>query len=162
MKESLIRQKDDERFPLDAEFNHSYLDLQPEIRYRGHLSSFSIAGQSIIPSLEQTRDRITDTNPLVLSGGNPNLRQAYMVNANALDNIFMDKKTGFNLGYGVGASCTFNPIVTRTYYFTQDTALPEYDGYVARKGAILNTFVNTSDPSWSVNGQISLSRRSKR
>ena len=162
MKESLIRQKDDERFPLDAEFNHSYLDLQPEIRYRGHLSSFSIAGQSIIPSLEQTRDRITDTNPLVLSGGNPNLRQAYMVNANALDNIFMDKKTGFNLGYGVGASCTFNPIVTRTYYFTQDTALPEYDGYVARKGAILNTFVNTSDPSWSVNGQISLSRRSKK
>lgn len=162
LKESLIRQKDDERLPFDAAFDHNYIDIQPEISYRGYLSSFSISGKSIIPSLEQTRDRITDTNPLVLSGGNPNLRQAYVVNASALDNIFMDKKTGFNLGYGVGASCTFNPIVTRTYYFTEDTALPEYDGYVARKGAILNTFVNTSDPAWSVNGQISLSRRSKK
>ena len=162
LKESIIRQKDDERLPFDAAFNHFYVDIQPEIRYRDYLSSFSISGKSVIPSLEQTRGRITDMNPLVLSGGNPNLRQAFMLNASALDNIFMDKKTGLNLGYGLGASCTFNPIVTRTYYFTEDTTLPEYDGYVARKGAILNTFVNTSDPSWSVNGQLSLSRRSKK
>lgn len=72
------------------------------------------------------------------------------------------KKTGFNLGYDAGVSCTFNLIVTRTYYFTDDTILSEYDGYLARNGALLNSFVNSSDPAWSVNGLISLSRRSKR
>ncbi len=162
LKESVISQRDDERLPADARFRHSYLDISSEISYRRKFGMFSISGQSMIPSLEQTRNRITDTNPLVLAGGNPNLRQQYMVNAVAYDNIFMDKKTGLNLGYNLGASCTFDPIVMRTYYFTQDTALPEYDGYVARKGALLNTFVNASDPVLSVDGLVSLSHRSKK
>ena len=94
LKESIISQRDDGRLPFDASFNRVYVDIRPEISYRDYLSSFSVSGQSIIPSLEQTRGRITDTNPLVLSGGNPDLIQAYIVNATAFDNIFMDKKDG--------------------------------------------------------------------
>lgn len=162
LSESLITQRDVERLPADNRFSRTYFDFSPNISYSRDLGMFSLSGQSLIPSLEQTRDRITDTNPLVLSAGNPKLRQQYQIEARATDNIFMDKKTGLNLGYGLSATCTVNPIVSRTYYFTEDTTLKEYDGYLARKGAILNTFVNASEPVWSADGQLSLSRRSRK
>lgn len=162
LKESLVSQKDDERLPSDVSYDHSYLNFDSEVTFRRNYQVYSVSANSMIPSLEQTRDRITDTNPLVLSGGNPNLGQQYQISANASAFFLKNPKTGFNIGYSLMASCTVNPIVTRTYYFAEDTILPEYDGYTARKGSILNTFVNATDPVISANGLLSFSKRSQK
>ena len=162
LKESLVSQKDDERLPSDDTYDHSYLNFDSEITFRRNYHVISVSAKSMIPSLEQTRNRITDTNPLVLSGGNPNLGQQYQISANASAFALRNPKTGFNIGYSLMASCTVKPIVTRTYYFTEGTALPEYDGYNARQGSILNTFVNASAPAISANGLLSFSKRSQK
>ena len=162
LSETMSFQKDDERLPGDASFSHRYLGISPSFRYDKGTRSVSISGKPEIPSVEQSRDRITDTNPLVLTGGNPDLRQAYTATLSYMDNIFMDKRTGLNMGCSINASCTFRPVVTRTYYFTEDTALDSYGGYTAKAGAMLNTFDNADDPACSVEGGLSLSRRSKK
>lgn len=162
LKESLVSQKDNERLPADDSFDHSYLNFDSEVTFRRNYHVYSVSAKSMIPSLEQTRNRITDTNPLVLSGGNPNLGQQYQISAQATAFALRNPKTGFNIGYSLMASCTVNPIVTRTFYFTEDTTLSEYDGYTARQGSILNTFVNATDPAISANGLLSFSKRSQK
>lgn len=162
IEESVISQKDIERLPADASFDHLYFDLHPTFSYSKNLSSLTISGSASIPSIEQTRNRISDANPLVLSGGNPDLKQQYTITGTWLDNIFLNQKTGYSMGYSLNALYSFDPIVTRTYYFTENTPLSAYNGYVARQGAILNTFENATSPAWSLSGGLSMSKRTQK
>ena len=107
-----------------------------------------------IPSLEQTRKRISDTNPLVLTGGNPDLKPSY--------DSFMEMLWFKSIAKGYGrinvslnTTCNFSPIVTKTQYFSENTVLSEWDGYQALAGSMLHTFENASRPAWSANLQVS-------
>lgn len=75
---SYLRQKDDECFPaIEHEFRDyvmpafSFASLELHLKGNRLVSSFSV--QSDVPSIEQTRERITNTNPLRLQIGNPDL-----------------------------------------------------------------------------------------
>lgn len=160
LAERLSSQKDDERLPSGSSFSHRYLCISPTFRYDKGLRSISISANPQIPSVEQTRDRISDANPLVLTGGNPDLRQTYTVSFAYSDNLLMNKETGFNIGMFVNSSCTFDPIVNRSFYFMEDTVLDTYDGYIAHAGSILNTFTNASRPAYSAEGGLNFSKRS--
>lgn len=160
--ETLSTQKDDEYLPAHAAFSHRYLDIAPSFSYEKNMRAIRISGKSQIPSVEQTRGRVSDANPLVLTGGNPDLRQAYTATFSYMDNLFMSKDSGFSIGMSLNAFCTLNPIVSRSLYFTEDTELNMYDGYLAHAGSILNTFTNATDPAYSVDGGLSFSRRDQK
>lgn len=159
LAETLSSQKDDEYLPSHSTYNHLYLGITPTFRYTKNMRSLTITAKPLIPSVEQTRNRISDANPLVLTGGNPDLHQAYTILLTYMDNLLMDKKSLFNIGLTLNAFCTLNPIVNRAYYFNEDTSLDSYNGYLARGGSILNTFSNASSPAYSMEGGLSFSKR---
>ena len=95
------------------------------------------------PALEQLRARINDTNPLRLTGGNPDLKQIYTLDA-AFNYSTLPGKKGNFFQVALNFSTKFNDIVYRTDYFDSQTVLPQYDGYTVNPGTMLTTYVNES------------------
>ncbi|MCQ2139750.1 MAG: carboxypeptidase regulatory-like domain-containing protein [Bacteroidales bacterium] len=108
----------------------------------------SVHSYSTLPSLEQSRDQISDTNPLSLTGGNPNLKKGLSTSwANILVLSSAKRKT-FKSVLALTAQVSTNQIVTKTTYFSTDTVLPEWDNYQAKAGAMLHTFENSTRPHY--------------
>ena len=148
---------DDESYPDPTAFTKHYISVAPSVVYNlvHKKSRFSIqaSGNTFTPSIEQLRSRITDTNPMFLQGGNPNLRTAYRA----------DLKFGWSARSANGlisgdsnlsGYSSFNNIVRKTIYFSTDTVLDEWDGYLAREGSRLYTYMNSTQPSWGVQGSV--------
>ena len=70
-------QIDDEYYPDALSYDRNYWSVMPNLslRYKTLLLTASVSPS--MPSLEQTRNRISDSNPLVLTGGNPDLKPSY-------------------------------------------------------------------------------------
>lgn len=143
---------DDESYP--AEFSNSKSFLYPEYNLSVKIPewSFTSSMKALSPSIEQISNRIYDTNPLVLIGGNPDLGQSYDLNADVTYQPGLKNASrGGNYSLVMAkasASCTFRPIAGRIIYFGTDTVLEGWDGYTAKAGSVLNTFSNASRPSW--------------
>ena len=132
-------QSDFEVFPETHSFSKKFWFIKPRltIDYKGLRVIYKIKND--IPSIEQLRNRIDDSNPLMLIAGNPDLKQA---------------KTGdFSLtwGYRVGKTGlistalklqhSWDAIVPRMTYFSENTHLDAFD-YNALAGSSLYSFDN--------------------
>ncbi len=157
---------DNELYPAD--FNNHKNFLYPEYNLDLKLPKWRIFSslKSITPSIEQIRNRISDTNPLILTGGNPDLKQSFNLNGDFIYRPKVaSKKNGAVRSLVVRSSsfCTFNPIVICTQYFDSNTILDKWDGYEAQAGSMLYTYDNASRPSWNIGatGDYSVSMRSR-
>lgn len=157
---------DDEFYPTG--FNNRKNFLYPGYTIDVKLSEWGITSslKSITPSIEQIRNRISNTNPLVLTGGNPGLSQALCLNGGFVYRPKVaSKKNGTvrSLLVRSSSSCTFNPIVNCTRYFGSNTVLDKWDGYEAQAGSVLYTYNNASRPSWNIGatGEYSMSMHSR-
>lgn len=124
--------------------------------------NFQSSLNTVTPSVEQLRNRISDSNPLMLVGGNPNLKQAYNLSFNGRFNSkskIHSKGRSSNFEITASGNCLFNPIVNQSRYFFEDTPLTEWDGYLARHGATLLTYQNTKIPSWNLGYMIRYATR---
>ena len=155
---------DDERYPVDFSAHKHY--FYPEYSIDLKVPDWDIKStlNALSPSVEQVSNRICDTNPLILTGGNPDLRQACHFTTDFTYHPEMDSGKGgctTALVLRSSASCTLNPISSRVMYFDSDTVLDGWDGYTARAGSMLYTYGNASRPSWNVGvaGEYSLSFR---
>lgn len=106
----------------------------------------------MLPSLEQWRDYLDTQNPSQLIAGNPELKQSYS------HNIFLSTyffRTDFSL-FSLQSNMTFvnDKIAGKSRFFTEETMLPERDGYIAREQSTLNSFVNLDG---TLSGDISVS-----
>ena len=154
-----IIQKDDEHFPAPPysadestwdrySADRCYVAVAPSIELGYKSFSFRAGMSPSIPSLEQTRKRISDTNPFVLTGGNPDLKPSYDSSVKML--WFKSIAKGYGrINISLTGDCNFSPIVTKTQYFSENTVLSEWDGYQALAGSMLHTFENASRPAWS-------------
>ena len=158
-------QLDDERYPAPpytADPNtwtgygnrRSYWSLRPHLSISYKTLKISASASPSIPSSEQTRNRISDTNPLVLTGGNPDLHPSYNTRLAILLSQPVADRYG-NINISLSGECRFNPIVTKTQYFTENTVLSEWDGYTALAGSMLHTFENAGTPAWKADANIS-------
>ena len=95
------------------------------------------------------RNELEYSNPLYLSGGNPNLQQSYTHSFGVSYNHTKTENAS-SFGFNLNASFTRNAITTRQILFTEETVLPEYEGYVASKGATLTlpANVNGTKSAW--------------
>ena len=155
---------DDEFYPAD--YNNRKNFLYPEYNIDFKLPKWSITSsmKALSPSIEQIRNRISDTNPLVLTGGNPDLTQAFRLKGGFRYTPKIAPKQNGTVSSLLVQSysfCTFNPIVNCTRYFDSNTVLDKWDGYEAQAGSMLNTYNNASRPSWNTatSGVYSLSMR---
>ena len=118
------------------------------LMYKRLMAKASVS--SSVPSVEQTRNRISDTNPLALMGGNPNLKSAYNSNLNLIYAATLAKGMG-NIMASFSADAGFRNIVSKTRYFSENTVLSDWDGYEAMAGSRLYTYENATTPSYRLN-----------
>ena len=141
-----------------ADFNNRKRFLYPEYNLDIKTSKWTIfsAMKALTPSIEQISNRVSDANPLILTGGNPDLYQAFSVNGQSRYNPgTFSKKKGRVSSFSLfsSAECTFNPIVNKMMYFDSDTVLDKWDGYEAKAGSMLYTYSNASRPSWNIDAK---------
>lgn len=144
---------DDEHFPYDFTNKKSY--IYPEFIIGLTSKHFAIQSsmETVVPLTEQIRNRISDSNPLVLTAGNPTLRPETSWKASLIYNSRVKVKENGNANTftaTINGICTFNDIVSRSIYFDDDTYLNEWDGYLAKAGSMLYTFDNAKTPALSV------------
>lgn len=142
-----------ERFPSD--YSNDAIFLYPEyiLKAKYNALSFTSSLKALTPSVEQISNRICDTNPLVLTGGNPNLKHSLMLDGGlSYASDIKSKKRGVvkNLIFSLSSACRFNPIVNKVTYFDTDTVLDQWDGYKALAGTMLYSYSNAARPSWKV------------
>lgn len=109
--------------------------------------------QSITPALEQVRARVSDTNPMVLKAGNPNLKKSDILKINCYYNsgaISGKGRSTRTTRYYLDGEMTTSPIVARSVLFTEDTRLDNWDGYEAKAGSMLYTWENSKSPAWKI------------
>ena len=95
------------------------------------------------PGSNRLRNELNYQNPLSLSGGNPDLKQSNMHSVYiGYTAAKTEKSRTFSLNFN--GSVTAREIATKQVFFTEDTPLPEYNGYIAPKGATLTTPVNVN------------------
>lgn len=145
---------DNEYFPFD--FNASKYYIAPEFKlvYKSKQRfSLDFSGDMETPAVEQIRNRISDSNPMILTGGNPNLKYSYNLRLYS-KYTFFNKRNPKGLSHSLtlsgDASCTLRPIVQMSKYFYTETVLDQWDGYKAKAGSMLYTYLNSDMPYWSV------------
>ncbi len=152
----------DEFFPDAATYDERFLSVLPSftftlMRHGRRINLLNYSTSATLPSVEQLRDRIDNSNPLLLQAGNPALRQSirhsialhYPGNVNAA--------TGRNIELGVQANFHTRQITQRSYYFDQETYLDKWD-YTAPAGSTLYTYENI-DGSYDLSGNMNYGRR---
>ncbi len=162
-----VIQKDNEKFPASpyssnenvwSGYSNSniYWAVIPSFLLRYKTLVAEVSASSSVPSIEQKRNRISDSNPLALTGGNPNLKSSYSIGCVLRWNHRIAQGYG-QVGASASADCGFRQIVTKTVYFNENTILSEWDGYNAMAGSMLYTFENASTPTWKTTFTANLS-----
>ena len=155
---------DSERLPASFDNSKHFPSIGARMRYSSREMIFEASSTTIIPSVEQVRNRVSNISPTALSAGNPNIRQGYNIQFTTLFSpLWSQNRTGTTsrLEASVGGAITFRPIVAKVRYFEKQTTLDEYDGYCAGAGSILNTFDNSPSPRINMRGQSSFSQSFK-
>ena len=156
------RLKKDELLPEETAYRERFFSVLPSVeftlvRHGRRINIFRYTTLASLPSVEQLRDRIDNSNPLLLQSGNPDLKQSighsfalsYPGNVNA-DN-------GRNVVVEAAANFTTDQITQRSYYFEQDTHLERWN-YTAPAGSTLYTYENV-DGAYSLSGTLRFSQR---
>ena len=143
-----------ERIPSEFVKNKRFWSVNSYIDYSRKGLLVTLYTHPIIPAIEQISNRVSDSNPLSLMAGNPNLKQGYQ---NELSIQYRSKTKKYkngssgNVEASFKGSCTLRPIVSSVLYFSKETVLDQWDGYIAQPGSMLHTFDNSKIPRWDIN-----------
>ena len=145
----------DERFPENDAYNKRFNAFLPSVSFgtQSMMKRFSVAYMTGVqlPSIEQLRPRLDDTNPYMLVAGNQRLKQSYThYLLGAYTTMF--GKANNNLVFRLEAKKTDNVIAYKHTFFTAETYLPEWD-YTAPAQSTLTTYENV-DGMWTANADI--------
>ena len=156
------RMNKDEFYPEEVGYRQSFLSWLPSlqltlVRHGRRINIFNYSTSASLPSVEQLRDRIDNSNPLLLQSGNPALKQGmrHNITLSYPGNVTVDNGRNFT----IMATATIAPdqITQRSYYYEEATLLEKWD-YVAPAGSTLYTYENISG-NFSVTGDMSFSQR---
>ena len=146
----------DDRFPKADPINRHYFSVLPSVALKYDNLNFRVLTHAVTPAQEQIRNYINDTNPMVLTAGNPLLKESYMIDGQLVWTVPLGKN-GSRIMLTASGNCMFNPVVSHSTYFKSDTVLPEYFDYMAPAGSMLYSFTNSSIPAWSARASFSYS-----
>ena len=100
---------------------------------------------STVPYVEQLRDYVDDKNPLYLRGGNPDLKVtlSHTLNLSYRNGSSYYDLTSWNIH--LRGAIRQNPIVPYSVYYTEQSVLPQYGGYVVQPGVTLESYKNVKN-----------------
>ncbi len=146
-----------ECFPDEVGYNKRFNAFLPGVSF----TTSKITGQLLvlyeagvqIPSIEQLRPRLDDTNPYMLIAGNRELKQSYRhLLLCQYSTIF--GKANNNFSFTFNLTETDDMIACKRTFFTHETPLSEWD-YTAPAQSTLTTYENV-DGMWRANADIKL------
>lgn len=142
----------DETIPKSFNIRKNFVFPTYKFSFDSPKFNITSSSQEITPSIEQIRNRVSDSNPMVLTAGNPNLNQAQRFNVGVQYKIgaLARNNTTHSIRCALNGSITASPLVNRSFIFSEDTQLDQYDGYVAKAGSMLYTWENSRRPSWNI------------
>jgi hypothetical protein len=149
------RVTDDERIPAIDPVKRVYWRLSPTVNMSLKGVTVSFSSMARVPSVEQLRRWVNDTNPLALIAGNPDLKQSQSYTL-SVGKHTMGKATNHVLTWDARAEMEVNPIVSKTTFYASDTVLDAYNGYQVKAGSTLMRSEN-SDYGFSASGNAMLS-----
>lgn len=153
---------DRERIPATLPTGKTYYSLLPSLSLSyGSSLMLRYSSSASLPSVQQIRQRVDDTEPLLLQAGNPNLRQSQTHQVS-----FRLGQPSFTQGqryisyFSLSANLTTAPVISRTDVFTSERELSGYN-YTVPAGATLLTWENadfalSSSLTYTWSGQLSL------
>lgn len=133
----------DDFFPESEHFGKRQNAILPEILYERNFGSNKLSINyntlTILPSIEEWRPRLDNSNPLQLTAGNTTLKQSYV---HSLQSSFIGMNMkGQSLIFIIRADIINNKIGNKTQFFMQPTTLHEWN-YEAPSQSILTTYEN--------------------
>lgn len=144
----------EEYIPVFFDKKRSFVTLVYEFVYNYSsilkVEAFSYAQ---LPAFAQISNRVSDSNPMVLTVGNPDLKQGYVTNFNVKYSprtVHFKNGTSGSIIAALEGMCTINPIVSRIDYFDTLCILDKCDGYSVLPGTMLYTFDNSSSPALNI------------
>ena len=156
------RMNKDEFYPEEVGYRERFVSWLPSlqftlVRHGRRINILNYSTSASLPSVEQLRDRIDNSNPLLLQSGNPALKQSigHRLVLSYPSAVSVDSGRNFT----IMASATLNPnqITQRSYYFAEATHLAKWD-YTAPAGSTLYTYENISG-NYSLMGDVAFSQR---
>ena len=137
----------------------TFYSLLPAVSFTtGKGFDLSYSCTDIIPAVEQIRDYVDDTDPLMLRSGNPGIKRSlsHSFGLNVYSMNITEGKPQYRVG--LSASIVTDPIVSKLIFFEEDTVLTDYRNYSAPAGSTLNIPENSS-PKYSISANGSIYQR---
>jgi len=143
-----------EVFPDEYDYGKTYNSVSPLFQvsyFKGFFPVVSLNYSSLptLPSLEQIRRQINDENPMILSVGNPTLKQSFSHLLNIVYSA-LPNSNGTSFSIKADINLTDNLIASKSIFYNENTKLPQYDNYTAPARSTLYTYEN-------VNGALNVS-----
>lgn len=147
--------KKDELIPFNLNYSKTFNSIVSSISYGHKIGkskddfmstglSFRYSSSNVIPSLEQLRTQVNDSDPLFLVAGNSALKQTFIHNFNIQLRSFSPE-----VSFSIDASIMKNQIVPKERFFPVSTVLPEYDNYLVPANSTLTTYENLNGAATS-------------
>ena len=132
---------DNESVPGKTSFRKFFITpgASAYIKYRHSSISYNL--NPVLPSTEQLRERLDNSNPLFLRSGNSGLKPA-LVHTLTLNHIIPKAGKNGSLRLAFDFMAASNNIVTRTLYYPETVHLEKWGGYDIPSGANLQTWDN--------------------
>ena len=125
---------------LDIQTKRTYISLNPDIDINcKDWSILHYSVSSIVPSIQQIRNRIDDTDAMRIRVGNPDLKQSL---THSLSSSYSKTKKSSSFNFKANLQIVERPILNRTFYYSNEGKLPDYNDYLIPAGATLTTYVN--------------------
>lgn len=132
------------RYPSSQPLEKLFLNFTPSTNLRWKISPEAnirsyLGARTSTPSADELQEAVNNSNPLLQSSGNPDLRQEY-ISAFVVRSSFNRLKTGTNFNFFIYARNTRDKISTSTVIAQQDTTLS--NGVELQEGAQFSRPVN--------------------
>lgn len=152
-----------ETFPGLYDYNHTFNAILPSVMFGTNKMinnvNVNYSTSTNVPSIEQLRPQINNSNLYSLTVGNPNLKQSYTHSLELKYSTVVGKEATSTFGLGLRGSLTSDVIASKRIYFTSPTdiqdVVPYVDyNYTIPAQATLTTYENVAD-SHSLSGSVS-------
>ena len=132
---------DNESVPGKTSFRKFFITpgASAYIKYRHSSISYNL--NPVLPSTEQLRERLDNSNPLFLRSGNSGLKPA-LVHTLTLNHIIPKAGKNGSLRLAFDFMAVRNNIVTRTSYYPESVHMEKWGGYDIPSGANLQAWDN--------------------
>ena len=124
----------------DIQIKRTYISLMPDIFVNyNDWSILHYTVSSSVPSIQQIRDKVDDTDAMRIRVGNPDLKQSL---THSLSSSYSKTKKSSSFNFKANLQIVERPILNRTFYYSNEGKLPDYNDYLVPAGATLTTYVN--------------------